>query len=113
MEVNEYLDEAKKKLGITSDYALARILGITTPSMTRYRKHGGKFDSYMCFKIAEILNIDSRTLIAEMQSESEKDPIKQAFWQEQLDIRRVADGTVKIIKGGLSRLRVMPIMLNL
>ncbi len=113
MEISRYFDKAKKKLSFTSDYALARHMKVSRTAITNYRQGKRHIDEYTAFKLAEILDIDPALIIAEMKAETEKNPEKQAFWQEQLDIRRVADGTVKIIKGGLTKLRIMPIMLNL
>lgn len=102
MTVDEYLNEAKKKLGITSDYAFAKKINISKQTMSSYRNGKRNPDEYMIFKIAEVLEIDAREIIASIKIETERNETRKDYWAEQL----------QKLKGGLSRLRIIYIMLN-
>ncbi|WP_334106609.1 hypothetical protein [Methylobacillus sp.] len=81
MRTVEYLDECKKKLGITSNYALAKALDITEQRMHDYYKGKHAPDEYGCFRIAECLEIDPAIVIAEIRAETEKNPRKREFFK--------------------------------
>lgn len=84
MDQSSYIDAAKKKLNIDSDNALSIEMGLTRSAVSRYRTHKSFFDDYACFKLAEILEVDARVIMAEMRLIKEKDPEKSEFWKEQL-----------------------------
>lgn len=81
MKTVEYLDECKKKLGITSNYALAKALDIAEQRIHDYYKGRNGPDEYGCFKIAECLEIDPAIVIAEIRAETEKNPRKREFFR--------------------------------
>jgi transcriptional regulator with XRE-family HTH domain len=95
--IDQYLDEAKKKLGITSDYKLAIEWNIARSGITNYRKGERKPDNYVIFKIAETLEIDEKELTIKIEAMNEKNQIRKEFWSEQL----------QKLKGGLARLRII------
>ena len=81
MKVIEFLDECKKKLDISSNYALAKALEIPEPRIHDYYKNKGTPDEYACFKFAECLEIDPAIVIAEIRAETEKNPRKREFFR--------------------------------
>lgn len=81
MKTVEYLDECKKKLDITSNYALAKALDIAEQRIHDYYKGRNGPDDYGCFKIAECLAIDPAIVIAEIRAETEKNPRKREFFR--------------------------------
>lgn len=82
MKTADYLDAAKKKLGISSDYELAKRLAVSTATMSNYRKGKRAFDNTMAVKIAEILGIaDWRKVIAHIELERGSN---DAFWRRVL-----------------------------
>jgi transcriptional regulator with XRE-family HTH domain len=80
MKTIEYLDQAKIKLNITSDNAFALKIGVTRSAINGYRHKNNKMDDYVCFKIAEILEINAEEIIAAANIEREKNEKKKAFW---------------------------------
>ncbi|MFL9711436.1 helix-turn-helix domain-containing protein [Methylobacillus sp. Pita1] len=77
----EYFDECKKKLGITSNYALAKALDLSESRVSDYYKGRHTPDNYACFKIAETLEIDPAVVIAEISAENEKNEKKREFFK--------------------------------
>lgn len=83
MKTAEMLDAAQKKLGVNSDYALAKAMGITKGRIGHYRTGIRTPDEQACFQIADILGIDPAAVIATVKAERETEPSKAAFWRKQ------------------------------
>jgi len=81
MKIRIYLDECKKKLEISSTYALAKALEIDERRLHAFYKGIGSTNEYLCFKIAQILDLDPAFLIADIKSETEKDESKREFFK--------------------------------
>lgn len=81
MKQIEYFDECKKKLGISSNYALSKALDLSESRVSDYYKGRHTPDNYACFKIAETLEIDPAIVIAEINAETEKNPRKREFFR--------------------------------
>lgn len=82
MKAVQYLDAAKVKLGIKSDYELARRLRLTPSAVSAYRQRGSTFDATTALKIAEILEIDVRRVIADAELERDAlSPDDRELWR--------------------------------
>lgn len=68
MNTNDYLDLAKTKSGISSDYGLAARIGATRQAVSRWR-NGGNPDPLYAAKIAELAQIDPLVVIADIEIE--------------------------------------------
>ena len=78
----DYINEAKKVLKVGTDADLAKKLEVTRQSVSLWRNGSTSPDEYACFRIAKILMIDPRKVIADIKSETEKDENKRSFWVE-------------------------------
>lgn len=76
----KYLEAAKKKLGIESDYELAKRLGIQRTAVSNYRTGRSVMDDYTAAKIAQALDINPLTVIATANAEREKVTERRTFW---------------------------------
>ena len=76
----ELLDAAKAKIGITSDYALAKALGVSQPAVTGYRAGRRIFDDDTALAIAEILGVHPLQVIAAANAERAKTPEQRERW---------------------------------
>lgn len=77
----EFLDDCKKRLGLSSTYALAKAWDMSEVVLGRYYKGDRTPDEFACFKIAETLGIDAAYVIAKIKSETEKDPKKAEYFK--------------------------------
>lgn len=82
MRTVEYLDALRAHLRLPSDYACAKILGNTVSSISGYRTGRHTFDDATALRVAELLGIDPRRVIADMHAERAKDEKVRAFWQQ-------------------------------
>ena len=78
----DYLDDAKQRLGIDTDYKLAKILNAHRGLFSEYRHKKRVIDNYTAVKIAEILEIDPLKIIAIAESEKEKNEERREFWKQ-------------------------------
>ena len=63
------ITELKQKLDVTSDYAIAKALGITGQHMNQYKK-GGQFSDDMALKVASLLEKNAVEVLADLHLES-------------------------------------------
>ncbi len=86
MEQIELLEKARKKLGVTSDYALAKSLGIPNNRISDYLNGRRTMDEYAMFKIAEILEDSPTRIIAMVLAEKAKREDKRLFFKRYFSI---------------------------
>ena len=80
MTPSEYLDATKAKIGAQSDYELAQRLEIPRQRISAIRKGREPVDNYMAMKIAITLELDPASVIADIESQREKNEKRRAFW---------------------------------
>lgn len=82
MNSREYLDALRAHLRLPSDYAVAKALNTTRATVSTYRTGRHTFDDATALRVAELLGIDPRKVIADMHAERAKDAKVRAFWQQ-------------------------------
>lgn len=80
MNTVDYLDAVKAARKITSDYALAKVLGITQSTISGYRAGRSRIDDDVALTIAEILGVHPLQVIAAANAERAKTPEQRARW---------------------------------
>jgi plasmid maintenance system antidote protein VapI/uncharacterized protein YceK len=81
MKTTSYLDAARAKLGLPSDYALARHLGVPKETISNYRSGRRAFSNDIAARLAEILELDPLQVIADAELERATHPQKKELWQ--------------------------------
>lgn len=82
MKPTEYLDAAKEKLGINSDYELAKRMEISRQRISAYRAGTEWPDVAALLHLAIILEIDPGEIIADIEAQHTKDQKKAAFLRD-------------------------------
>lgn len=82
MKTLEYLSAVKVELGITSDYALAKALGVSKNSVRNWNAGICGFNENTSRKIAEILNVHPAFVVLDMQREHARDDETRSLWDE-------------------------------
>ena len=82
MRTVDYLDACKQKLELSSDYQLAKALGLTRSALSAYRNNGGTFSPATAKKVAEILGLHPLRVRADAELERAKTPEDRALWRE-------------------------------
>ncbi len=81
MTPTEYLDTAKAKIGIQSDYELAKRLEIPNANIPGMRRGTRHIPLDVAYKLAIILEIDPAQVVAELEAERETNPARADFWR--------------------------------
>lgn len=77
----EYLDAAKAELGIQADNELAKRFEVTRQRISAYRNGGVWPDNYIIMKLAITLKLDPARVLADLESQREKDAKRVEFWR--------------------------------
>lgn len=96
----DYLDEIKKRNGISSDYKLAQHLNVAKQSISRYRNRKGNTDNYIALKIAEALNINPLEVIATESKKRAKSEEERKAWERILSTQNRPTSNAKSGGGG-------------
>jgi transcriptional regulator with XRE-family HTH domain len=85
MKTPEYLDRTKAKLGLPSDYALAKYLGVSREYISQFRRGKMFLGDEMKLRLAEILEIPPFELFAAVEADRAKSAPVQAVWNSLLE----------------------------
>jgi transcriptional regulator with XRE-family HTH domain len=102
MNTSDYLSAVKAKLNITSDYALAKALGVSRQRASDYVLGKSVPATLVAFTIAEILGEQPAGVIAELELERAEKMAKEGdveLWKARL--RRLGGAAASILLGAL------------
>lgn len=85
MNTLEYLDAAKAKLNLTSDYGLAKALGVTKETVSQLRRRRMHMSEGIALKVAAILEIDPVEVFISCSAERAQLPEAEAVWKGLLE----------------------------
>ncbi len=103
MKTAELLDLAKNQANIESDYALAKVLGISNGYVSEYRKGKRHPSNEIAVKLATLAKLDEMRVIAEVELQTANTEQKKEFWNQFLKTRGYA-ATLGTIGLGLALL---------
>jgi hypothetical protein len=86
MNATEWLDKAKEKLKVDSDYKLAQIIGIKPNSITTIRTRNAGIDNFIAVRLADILELREMTVIIDLEIQKAKTKEKKEFWEKKAKI---------------------------
>ncbi len=76
----EYLDAAKKRMAIESDYELAKRLGTGNGHIAEMRVGKRNVPLDVAFKLAITLALDPAEVVADLEQQREKNEKRREFW---------------------------------
>jgi len=77
----EFIADLKQKTGLDSDYAIAKLLGITKNALSLYRNGKSYFGEDVAMKVAEILELEDGYVLACIAAERTKNERAKRAWQ--------------------------------
>ncbi len=86
MNPSEWLDQAKKKLLIESDYKLAQVLGVKPSGISTIRKRNAGIDNYTASRLEDVLELERMTVIIDLEIQKEKNEDKRKYWEKKAQI---------------------------
>jgi hypothetical protein len=78
----ELLDALKRRLSITSDYALAKEMGWSVSRLSNYTRGVSHLDTFGALQVADKLGESPLKIIAIVEAERTKRPEQRKRWQE-------------------------------
>jgi len=82
MNTLELLERVKTRLGVDTDYKLAKKLEIDDGLISYYRSGKRTPNNYAIAKFAKVLEVDPWTLVKELEAQTEKNPKRREFWSK-------------------------------
>lgn len=79
---SDYLREAKKALGVSSDYALARELGLTRAAVSHYSCGRRVMDDDTALKVAEAIGVHPIEVLAAAHAERARTAEQRGLWEK-------------------------------
>ena len=86
MKPSEWLNKTKEKLNISSDYKLAKIIGINDSAIANIRSRDPAMDHYTAARIADILELERMTVIIDMEILKAKKEYKLTYWKRKKEM---------------------------
>lgn len=87
----DYIEAAKKELGIESDHAMTKALNVSPTTISGYRHRNRKMDDKIAIKVAHILRVPEGQVLADMQAERAQDKLVKKAWK---NLARTLQGAV-------------------
>jgi predicted transcriptional regulator len=78
----ELINRLKRLRKITSNYAVAKELGISQSTLSNYESGASHADDRIAVMLADALKIDRFQTIAQINAERAKKPEERAFWKK-------------------------------
>ena len=100
MHTIKILDKSKEKLGLSSDYQLAKFLNVRGARIGDYRTGRRKPDDEMCFRLADILGEEPAAIIAIVRLDEEQEPEKVEFWKSKAKKYAASAGIIAALLAG-------------
>lgn len=82
MKAAEWIDQVSQAMDGASDYRIAKTLGISHATISRYRNGGGTLDTEVCVKVAQVLGIEPLRVIADQEEQRARTPAKRRWWHQ-------------------------------
>jgi hypothetical protein len=99
MNASEYLDAAKERLCLSSDYGLAKKLELRPEHMGAFRSGKRAIPTHLAFRLAITLELDPSEVIADLESQREKNPQRAELYRSFLSRVRKVGGILACTLG--------------
>lgn len=94
--IGDFVNQLKKRYDISSDYGLAKILGLTRQTMSAHKSGRAKhFSQETAYRLAELLDVDPAYVMTCLEAERAKDDRVREAWQRVGKMMRV--GAIALI----------------
>jgi len=80
MNTIDYMAALKAAMNISSDYALAKRLGVAQQTTSRWSQGKGTIDDSLAPVIADVLKLNTAKVLADLHAEREKNDALRAVW---------------------------------
>ena len=89
MNIHEIIEKAKLRANITSDYALAKVLGVDRRVVSDWKKEKRHPNNEEAIKLATLAGIEELRVIAEIEMRTANTEKKKEFWKHFIESRGI------------------------
>lgn len=82
MNTQDYLAQIRAKFGISTDYAIAKKLGVSKQAAGRYSKGLGGFDDEVALRVASLTGIHPGLVLLDMHKERAQTDEAREIWEQ-------------------------------
>jgi len=82
MTTAAYIDKCRKLTATGSDYAVAKLIGVTQDAIHRYRKGERVMDNTTAILVARLLDLPPLLVIADCEVQRAKDDAHRELWED-------------------------------
>ncbi len=86
--ITELLDDLKRHLSITSDYALAKHLGLSKTTTSNWKHGFSAPDDLECLHIAELANLSAQYVLALVHANRQKYRPAAPYWAQIFELAK-------------------------
>jgi len=79
-KTTDYMDEVKRRKGLTSNYQLSKLIEVSESDISYCYNRGKHAEEYIGTRLALALGVEPIHLLAEVRAEAEKNEKKRNFW---------------------------------
>ena len=101
MKTVDYFRQVKRRLGIESDYALAKHLNLQSSAISKIMAGKHTMGDETALKVAETLGLPPALVLADVHAEREKNPAVAAVWRSMVE--KFSMGFNTLISGATPR----------
>ena len=94
MNTIDFIEQIKKRHGVESDYAVKKLLGLKSSTMSSYRTGRSHFSDEVCVRVAELLELDPSYVLSCIYAERTNNKNIATIWRKAAEKLR---GTAAVI----------------
>lgn len=98
MELNDLLELAKQRANLSSDYALAKVMGIERQIISQWKSGKRHPSNQEAIQLATLAGLEEMRVIAEIELRTANSEKKKEFWKSYIESRGLAHslGTIAL-----------------
>ncbi|MCG9025174.1 hypothetical protein LH462_06835 [Laribacter hongkongensis] len=73
---------AKQRIGVESDYAMAKVIGVTRHQISKIKTGKSNLGDTTAIRLAQFAHFDALKIISSLNFERAKSPSEKAFWEQ-------------------------------
>ncbi len=100
MKAHEWIDRLKVEKALQSDYAAAKMLGLTTAAVSKIRTSDSTLGEDTAVRLAENLGIEPAFVLADQAMERAKNGAARRAWEAVAEFIALKEKTPELVEAG-------------
>ncbi len=100
MKAHQWIDRLKVTKSLPSDYAAAKILGVSQSSVVKMRTRDSTLDEDTSIKLADLIGIEPAIVLADQAMERAKNGAARRAWEAVAEFIAMKEKTPELVEAG-------------